>query len=139
MKKTEIRNFIQSIADVKVSFKKEGYWYDNEKETINVDLSDLEDMGFMRHLREVHKCKFANEYSLTLWSILHEIGHYYTLDDVEEDDEDDRVALALTTTAVAHNKKVQNRYFNMPSEWAATEWAIDFIKDNRQYLTSLHI
>lgn len=139
MTKTEIRNFIQSIADVKVSFKKEGYWYDNEKEAINVDLTDFDDMGFMRHLREVHKCDFVDDYPLALWSILHEIGHYYTLDDVEEDDEDDRIALTLTTSEIANNKKVQDRYFNMPSEWAATEWAIQFVKDNCQYLTSLNI
>ena len=139
MTKTEIRNFIQSIADVKITFSKSGWWYDNEREVINVDLTDFNDMGFMRHLNEVHKCEFAYEYSLTLWSILHEIGHYYTLDDVEEDDEDDRIALMLTTSKIANNKKIQDRYFNMPSEWTATEWAIQFIKNNRQYLTSIKI
>ena len=135
MTKTEIRNFIQSIADVKVTFSKSGWWYDNEREVINVDLTDFNDMGFMRHLHEVHKCEFAYEYSLTLWSILHEIGHYYTLDDIE-DDEDDRIALMLTTSEIADNEKVQDRYFNMPSEWVATEWAINFIKHNKKNMPS---
>lgn len=138
MFKTYIENFIKSIdEELNVSFiEKDGWNFETTSNTVNVAISDTEDCGFFRHLKEEHKCEFANEFSLTLWSILHEIGHYETEDFVDFDEElDDRVMLYLTDDVVKTNKKIQNKYYNLPSEWEATEWAIEWITENWELAT----
>lgn len=133
---TKIRKFVWSIADIKVSFDdNEGSYFDDEEEAINIDLHDLQnDKGFFRHLRTAHKCEWWKNYSPLLWTILHEVGHYYTLNDFDMDDEmDERFALSMVSDDALDMPEVQDRYFNLPTEWAATEWAIQFIKDNPEY------
>lgn len=134
MNKTRIKNFIQSIADVKVTFRKEGFYYDEPTETVNVDLTDIEnDYGFIRNLKEAHKCRFVDRYSHLLWAILHEIGHYYTLEDYiyDENEAGARLALACLTSEMVEDPNIQDQYYAIPSEWGATEWAIEFARHNR--------
>lgn len=130
-----IKNFIWSIADVDITFDtEEGSFFDGDTDIININLKELnQDYGFLRHLRDVHKCSFWDKYSPLLWTILHEVGHYYTLDDFDnEAEEDERVALSLVNEDALDNPMVQDRYFNLPSEWGATEWAIQFVKNNTE-------
>ena len=136
MTKRQIRSFIKSISNLHTTFKKEGFYYSHKKKTVNIDLTDSEDMGFMRHLSKVHKCSFANEYPVLLWSILHEVGHYFTFDEDTLDDEtDERIVLsAIDNKKLMRSVAIQNRYFNLESEWLATEWAINFVANNRQEL-----
>lgn len=138
MFKTYIENFIKAIdEELNVTFINEDGWnFATGTNTVNVAINDTEDCGFIRHLTEIHKCKFANKFSLTLWSILHEIGHYETEDFVDFDEEmDDRIMLYLTEDTVKTNKKIQDKYFNLPSEWEATEWAIWWITENWELAT----
>ncbi len=112
--------------------------YDSDLERIYFNPNDTEDCGFLRHLREVHNYPQADRYSLTIWTLLHEIGHYNTLDDCDDDEEDLDVRLvfaALDTTDVAHDERAQDLYFNLQAEWEATEWAIAYL-DNHKLLCS---
>lgn len=100
---------------------------------ININLNGneyLDDCGFLRHLYESHKCDFTNEYSIILWAILHEIGHCIT--QVEDNDADIEKRLLLQCTNDAHSVEIQDLYFNLSSEYAATEWAIQWITENPQ-------
>lgn len=133
--KKEIRAFIKSIAPVSVTFRTEGFFFDCTKNSVNIDLSEMiDEYGFMRHLRAVHKYSESDKFSFFLWSILHEIGHYFTIDKADEDDEyDERLALAVIDTEKAKKSiAIQNRYFNLESEWLATEWAIKFVKTHKK-------
>jgi hypothetical protein len=99
----------------------------HEKLLLNpLELADGTDLGFLRHLREVHNCPLS--YKLSLWTILHEIGHYHTLDYCEEDNElEVRAICAMVDRDKAeHCVEIQDLYFNLESEWEATEWAIDY-------------
>lgn len=128
-----LKNFVNYVEEeiVPTFNEGEGYFYETATNKINIDLTDNEDFGFMRHLKETHKYKNADKISIIVWSILHEIGHYETEDEIEwEDDFNDRAVLALTGENVKYNTKVQDMYFNLPSEFAATEWAIDWVKNN---------
>lgn len=128
-----LRNFVKEV-DEEISpifIEGEGYYFETTTNKINIDLSDTEDYGFMRHLKEKHHYDCADTISIIIWSILHEIGHYNTENEIDwEDDFEDRFALACTNSDVRYNKKVQDMYFDLPSEFAATEWAIDYVKDN---------
>lgn len=129
-----IVKFVKAIdEELSVTFiKGVGYYFETNTNTINVDFTETDDCGFLRHLHEVHNCKFAYAYPLVLWSILHEIGHYETENEVEETESDEelRFWLSLTGEELAHNTVIQDRYFNLPSEWEATEWAIGWLTDN---------
>jgi hypothetical protein len=64
-----------------------------------------------------------------MWQVLHEIGHYYTLDFIEEDDDEifERAVCSLIDKDTAeNNEKIQDIYFNLEKEWQATEWAISY-------------
>lgn len=126
--------FVKSIdEELSVTFDtNDGYCYNTLENRININLSQTDDCGFLRHLKEFHNCPYANEIHLALWSILHEIGHYETENDVEEYDEDyeTRIYLMLTDKRVRNNPLIQNKYFNLPAEFMATEWAKEWVDEN---------
>jgi len=89
-----------------------------------------DDCGFMRHIVEKHNFADAYNYSMSLWSVLHELGHYFTGDDGYISDEE---AVQYAICAMIPRKhadaspEIQNMYFDIESEYNATEWAINWI------------
>lgn len=72
-----------------------------------------------------------------LLSLLHEVGHAETWDDLEDEDiaySDDMKAFIQEELAAgvteARRKELYFEYFNLPDELAATTWAIEYIKNN---------
>lgn len=81
--------------------------------------------SFLNHIREIHEFDEVDEYCLALWTILHEIGHFVTQDEYDgEQDYNNRRALAYKSNATPYE------YYNLESEYLATEFAIDFIETN---------
>lgn len=88
------------------------------------------DLGFQRHLREQHLFEKPEQFSIGLWSILHELGHYFNPD--EEVDENAKALCAMVSVEVAANSPyIQDMYYNSPDEFAATEWACDWIMKHK--------
>lgn len=129
----KIREFVSLIdKDITVCFD-DTYYYDYENEWVVYAPDNLEDNGFLRHLNEYHSDARGLELSLLTWSILHEIGHYYTWDEAYENEEEmwERYCYQhFPSETVEQSKAMQDAYFNMDSEWTATEWAIEFAKEN---------
>lgn len=136
IKEITILAFVKSInEELNVKFTDEENYFETATNTINLNLSDIDDCGFLRHLHEIHKCKFTYDFPLALWTILHEIGHYETEWELLEDDDEAelRFWLSLTGENDAHNTTIQDKYYNLTAEWCATEWAIEWIEDNFEY------
>ena len=141
MKKTTIlRNILRATeTDARLVFCNENsYIYHTNTIYFNLDTEHEIDMGFMRHLREEHEVLDCEEISETIWSLLHEIGHAETEDNLETE-EDEEIAVRTVCSMipledVAECEILQNLYFNLPSEWEATEWAIAFARENWEYL-----
>lgn len=86
---------------------------------------NLIDMGFLRHMRECHY--WEPQFGVMLYSLLHELGHYYTQDCIDSNELEIRSICALTPVEeMLANEELQNLYFNLESEYEATEWAIDY-------------
>lgn len=70
----------------------------------------------------------------TLICILHEIGHIMTKDDdlLEEGDKLNSIYTYLFETNVISEKELNMSYFEIPCETVATQWGVQFYKDNRQ-------
>lgn len=104
-----------------------------EKRIIRLNLRDAEDYGFMRHLHEVHGFKISDTLiSPMMWTILHEVGHFATIDEIPPQDYDEaistKVALTLYGEEIKTDPTLQDKYFNTITEWEATEWAIKWVK-----------
>lgn len=79
-----------------------------------------------------------------LISLLHEIGHAETWDDLEEDDiaySDDMKDFIQKELAAgvseARRRELYFEYFNLPDEIAATTWAIEYIHNNSKEIATL--
>lgn len=129
------KKFIKTrcFANLKVRQSKENSFEFN-RNIIRLNLRDDDDLGFMRHLRECHRCKFRNISSM-LWTILHEVGHYatqnnLTLEEEEESYEIKAICAVVPSRIAEKSTKIQDLYFNTPIEWEATEWAIRWVFKN---------
>lgn len=133
MKKFIILLFIKSInPHLKVVFTDEESSFEWSTDTIYLNLNE-NCHGFLRHLRTEHHVNDYWRINKVIWQALHEIGHYYTLDFIEEDDDEifERAICSLIDKDTAENNvKIQNVYFNLEKEWQATEWAIRYVKQH---------
>lgn len=132
MKKIIIWLFIKSINPrLKVVFTDEESSFEWSTDTIYLNLDENCD-GFMRHLRTEHHINDYWRINKIIWQVLHEIGHYYTLDFIEEDDEifERAVCSLIDKDTAENNRKIQDIYFNLNKEWEATEWAIRYVKQH---------
>lgn len=129
MKKIIIWLFIKSINPrLKVVFTDEESSFEWATDTIYLNLNE-NCHGFMRHLRTGHHINDYWRINKNIWQALHEIGHYYTLDFIEEDEDEtfERAVCSLIDKDTAEsNEQIQDIYFNLEKEWQATEWAVDY-------------
>lgn len=110
---------------IKFHFSNEGSCFNPNTNCIQFNPTENA-IGFLRHLTEFHRCDFSNDYSLKVWTILHEIGHYHTFEFSFEDAQ----MRAFLAFCDGSSVNIQNAYFNLDTEWKATEWAIDFIDEH---------
>ena len=82
--------------------------------------------------------RFPNVYAdVFLWSLLHEVGHSETLDDLDDGVEELCMEIKKglnehTDWSVEHRHMV---YFNCPDEVAATDWAGEYMMNHKDEIT----
>ena len=120
--------FIKSITpEIKIVFSNNGSSFEYATNTVYLDFND-DCTGFMRHLKFEHGMRGADNFNIIMWQMLHEVGHFYTLDYCEDDESLERTICALIDEDEAKNsEKIQNIYFNLEKEWEATEWASNYL------------
>ena len=125
LKKIIVFLFVKIISPkVKVKYCEESFSFCFKNNILEYNFH-TEDMGFTRHMREYHL--YEPQFKLLLYSLLHEIGHYYTQDCIDEEELETRALCSLIPFEVIMKRKdLQNEYFNLKSEFEATEWAIGF-------------
>lgn len=123
-------NFYFPNLGVRVRQSKENS-ADYEKRILRLNLRDDEDFGFMRHLRESHCCELSCISSM-IWTILHEVGHFVTIDEISDEDYETSLSIKayLSVVDIENDTTLQDEYFNTPTEWKATEWAIEWVVKN---------
>ena len=118
-KATVIRKFCQEVFGLSFSIHKDKEWQTNCYDTIYYStITDGEgDIAFRANF--ISRCPIAEKYSDALISLLHEMGHIATS---EEMDWKSTVAECET----------YEEYFALHDEMIATNWAIDWLnnKDN---------
>lgn len=90
--------------------------------------------------------RYDEKFSTFVLSFLHEVGHYFTIedfDDTYEKDEKAKASLAIDYDVDTDQQIVEKNftYWELPVEKAATDWAIDFynnhVSEMRDFYTRL--
>jgi hypothetical protein len=74
-----------------------------------------------------------------LWSLLHEVGHSETLDDLEDGVEELCMETKEELDAHVEDWSIESRYqiyFNCPDEKAATDWAGNYMMENPEEIAA---
>lgn len=91
---------------------------------------DPQDAGFARHIEQKHLFPNPKQYSMHLWTLLHELGHYFNPDEAV-DIESKAICAILPREMAEECERIQNMYYDSPDEFAATEWACSWVEHHR--------
>ena len=120
---------------IKKSFLSDSYSYDFDSNAVGWTLiEDDSDEVYNSFLSDRFGYE-AGDDDIFFVSLMHEIGHYKTEDDVSDFTYDfclkekDRISEELGgAIREEEKKKLHYQYFNLPDEFAATAWAMNFIE-----------
>lgn len=121
------------------------YGYYPTDDTIEYRLTEghIEDIWFNQFVKERFGYKVKNTF---MFSILHEIGHYYTIKEIRDcdimfffcEDEKYRIQTEMNTAKNERQcKKLEWQYFNLPDEIAATAWAVNYARENAEEVEAI--
>lgn len=132
LKKIIIFLFVKTINPrIRIKYKENVFAFCFTNNTLYYNF-DLIDMGFLRHMRECHY--WEPQFGLMIYSLLHELGHYYMQDCIDENEMETRAYCALLPFEyVMKRPDIQDLYFNLESEFEATEWAIEYSVNHRKF------
>lgn len=111
------------------------YYHSSNLITYSVVIAD--NFGDKLFMSLVNKLCPEIKGDIFLWSLLHELGHHETIDDLEDDeiaycqDEKERITRELEKCMDAETgARIASQYYVLPDEYAATAWAADFVRHN---------
>ena len=108
----------------------------NESISFKITEGTIEDIWFL----EFVKNRFGIEPQSFIISILHEVGHYRANDEIEGAifdfcmTEKNRISAEMQTADEVRSKELEFEYFNLPDEIMATQWAVNYIKNNPEHI-----
>lgn len=116
------------------------YYPDNNKITYSLVENKIEDIWFNEFVKKRFGYKVKNTFIIT---VLHEIGHKMTLEEIYESDvvyefcmrEKKRIDDEMENVKnMKQAKKLEFDYFSLPDEIIATEWAVNYAKEHEEEL-----
>jgi hypothetical protein len=126
----ELKNF-----GIDKTYFNDCYEYRYDENSVGWTLFETEiDKYYNVFIKERFNLELTEE-DIFLISLLHEVGHYKTDDGITDNvydfclEEKERLSEELGEVEDEEEiKKLHWQYFNLPDEWAATYWAVDYIK-----------
>ena len=126
-----IKKFVNSIdSEIKVGFDNDFCVNLSEKK---IYIEDYEHPENEKLIKNFVKNKFNITMDPFLIGVLHEVGHLITYD--PQLDEERIVLQSLLSLCYdkTQHKKYAEAYYSIPAELAATAWAVQYYKDNKQH------
>ena len=125
-----VTQFIQSIIpDVEVEFEDDEFCVNIEERVINIGINP--DPEGDRLIQEFVFNKFGVPMDSFLIGVLHEIGHIMTYDEEINSEGDMLYYLLRMNYDDMKYEDYSIMYFNIPSEYRATEWAVNYYLSHR--------
>lgn len=120
-----IRQFINRIVpEVDVIFEDDEFWVDVEDQVINIGMNTNPEGN-----RLIQEFVF-NEFGVAMHSfiigVLHEIGHILTYDKQIYEEGTMMYLMLQMNYDERHLDEYSLMYFNIPNEYRATEWAVNY-------------
>lgn len=116
----------------------EEWQYDFVKEKISFPLTS-DDWTDDLYNKFVTKEFGLKDFDTFVISILHEVGHHMTNDDIDEMTafacECKKIEIVTKleqVTTLKQAEKIEMKYFKLPDEYAATKWAVDYYNTHRK-------
>lgn len=117
------------------------YWHNRNAIEYSLVVSDKAGELYMNY---VHKFAPDITCDVFLISFLHELGHHETIDELTDEEEmycrdvkTDIGVILSENKDLATRETMYNLYFGLPDELAATSWAIEYIRSNREKIAKL--
>lgn len=121
---------IKSInPKIKCYTNDEDNYYSPQDDSVHICPVEYYLPSFTEHLYNTHQCSYAYDFPQIYWSILHEVGHYYTDDAYDEDDLLVRLVYGLDAEE-EESQLTDEDYYNLDSEYEATEWAMEYVQNH---------
>jgi hypothetical protein len=131
-----IKEFVQSIdPEIKVHMSGDEFYCIISEKLINVPfVSDSEgDRLFYDFVVD----RFGESINPYIMGICHEIGHIMTFDPNLDKDRDILYFMLQLDFTAERYEEFTNMYFSIPSEFAATEWAVNYYLSHKEQCDNL--
>lgn len=123
----EVKNFCKKFRLTHIQLADEfAYYPENNLITYTIWKTDT-DEELIKLVNKKYETDIAPLYMI--FSLLHEIGHYMTIDNFNDEDLETDLFMRNMIQMMDEEKQGE-MYINLPMEDAATSWALEFIKNN---------
>ena len=131
-----IKEFVQSIdPEIKVHMSGDEFYCIISEKLINVPF--VSDSEGDRLFDEFVMDRFGKSINPYLMGILHEVGHIKTFDSNLDKDRDILYFMLQLDYTNERYEEFTNMYFSIPSEFAATEWAVNYYLSHKEQCDNL--
>lgn len=108
------------------------YYPTTEEIQFTIAMNERSDKVFTKFVMETFHYQIKD---IFLLSLLHEVGHHLTLEDFEDyelcEEWANKIMIELEINDTNYDEK-QIEYFNLPSEYAATAWAVSYLREHEK-------
>ena len=127
-----IREFVQSIdPEIKVRMSDDEFYCVISEKLINVPFVSNSEGD--RLFDEFVMNRFGKSINPYLMGICHEVGHIMTFDSNLDRDRDILYFMLQLDFTEERCEEFTNMYFSIPSEFAATEWAVNYYLSHKEH------
>ena len=107
------------------------FCYDYATSTIHYGVFLPEDgkQCVIAYIKSEYDIDLSNDEDYNLFALLHEIGHHFTMDDLEDEESENELLMRNLIQMIDDEKQANEVYFQLPSEMLANDWASDHFKE----------
>ena len=105
-------------------------YYTSATGSISMNIEDACTLEYEWYKNVTQYTHIGKSFNLILWSLLHEYGHYQDTMETYFSEEDEFFRELMLMLPEGTDRVMA--YFNLPSEKVATQWAAEFIEDNKE-------
>lgn len=124
-----VDRFVKSIDEDLMAFMGTdfSYFYATDKIEFTIIVAEKMNDWFLEFVNNTFGVDFNDCFII---SLLHEVGHHFTLDEIE--DNDFNYCMDVKATLTSETKEECFTYFNLEDEWQATAWAVNYYLTNKE-------
>ena len=107
------------------------FCYDYATSTIHYGVNLPEDgkKCVIAYIKSEYDIDLSDDEDYDLFALLHEIGHHFTMDDLEDEESENELLMRNLIQMIDDEMRANEVYFQLPSEMLANDWASDHFEE----------